>query len=202
MARRLGWSRMPEDKVLPWQSTYQDSNQQNTLNVPLDGSKAGGGWPLQESLMRKQCVYKCTYRVEALLSHVHSLTTRSSGEWCNYLTYWKALVCSPEPYTCKHRGLISTNAFPVWWTVFYCIHLNVSTSSSPQLYWQYRSYGIHVIYDIFQYPPIYIYIYSTPFQYTYSLHFTAFSVHFWWDAILNFVVSVLEICAMRKLNIM
>ena len=167
MARRLGWSRMPEDKVLPWQSTYQDSNQQNTLNVPLDGSKAGGGWPLQESLMRKQCVYKCTYRVEALLSHVHSLTTRSSGEWCNYLTYWKALVCSPEPYTCKHRGLISTNAFPVWWT---------QSSTAPILTSRrlpHRSFTgntVHTAYMLFM-------IYSNILQYTYTYTVHPSNIH-------------------------
>ena len=62
-----------------------------------------------------QPIPKCTYRVKTLLNQVHRPTTRSSGKWCNYLTYWKALVCSPEPYTCKHRGWMTTNICPVWW---------------------------------------------------------------------------------------
>ena len=139
-----------------------------------------------------QPIPKCTYRVKTLLNQVHRPTTRSSGKWCNYLTYWKALVCSPEPYTCKHRGWMTTNICPVWW-------IQSSTASiATYRSWHLPNHGYtgnsaHTAYRLLiMYSNILLYILCT---------LLLFFLHFWWDAILNFVVSVLEICAMAKLNV-
>ena len=97
------------------------------------------------------------------------------------------------PHSLHFISLITTtNTYTCTFYILIISTLLTSTAASPN--------SVHITY-LFLTVHIYLFIHLLHFTYAHTLHFFAI-LHFWLDAKLHFVVSVLVLCAMTiKLNL-